>query len=82
MYGTKVKTHLSEYAYILCHKNHDHNHTLAHHDVCPRKVTCLHHARKHRILNYSFPMESEVLRVKHGISINLNQLQFIFIVDI
>ena len=27
-------------------------------------------------------MESEVLRVKHGISINLNQLQFISIVDI
>ena len=27
-------------------------------------------------------MESEVLRVKHGISINLNQLQFILIVDI
>ena len=27
-------------------------------------------------------MESEVLQVKHDISINLNQLQFILIVDI
>ena len=27
-------------------------------------------------------MESEVLRVKHGISNNLNQLQFISIVDV